>query len=243
MSSEPQNLRLYQELADWYERQAQPQMRDRFLLLAADAALAQGQAELAEDLRLRLLQHSPHHMLKPFASFAEALRSPDVQGYIGDLRETYPPETAQQMLDAVRRESADSIPPDRNLTAPLSPVLEPPPPTRTSSPAVSEPLKVYRVREDGSEVEPRPTRPSPPACRRRPPRTPPPRRRPRGPPPPPPPPAGPPPRHPCPPPDAPAGGPPTAPAAGRRGAGTGSRRLPRAAQAGEERPGRGGQKR
>jgi hypothetical protein len=160
MSSEPQNLRLYQELADWYERQAQPQMRDRFLLLAADTALAQGKTELAEELRLRLLQHSPHHMLKPFASFAEALRSPDVHGYICDLRETYPPETAQHMLDAVRRESADSLPPERELTTSPSPVLEPPP-TRTSPAVAGEPLKVYRVREDGSEVEPRPTRPSP----------------------------------------------------------------------------------
>ena len=44
-------LRVYRELADWYERQRQPQMRDRFLMLAADAALAAGRPDEAERLR------------------------------------------------------------------------------------------------------------------------------------------------------------------------------------------------
>src|SRR6266511_1725360 len=102
MPSGYQPLRVYQELADWYERQAQAQLRDRFLLLAADAALNGGQADEAERLRIRLLQQSPHHMLKPFASFAEATRSPDVQGYLSDLRQTYPPEAAAEMLASLR---------------------------------------------------------------------------------------------------------------------------------------------
>ena len=103
-------LRVYESLADWYERQAQAQMRDRFLLLAADTALAGGQPDEAERLRLRLLQHSPHHMLRPFASFAEALGSPDVQGYLSDLRQTYPPETAEQLLGSLRAGGADPEP-------------------------------------------------------------------------------------------------------------------------------------
>ena len=41
-------LRIYRELADWYERQHQPQMRDRFLVLAADAALTAGRPDEAE---------------------------------------------------------------------------------------------------------------------------------------------------------------------------------------------------
>ena len=60
-------LRVYRELADWYERQRQPQMRDRFLVLAADAAQTAGRADEAERLRLRLLKVNPHHMLKPYA--------------------------------------------------------------------------------------------------------------------------------------------------------------------------------
>src|SRR5262245_62087811 len=102
-----QPLRLYQELADWYERQAQAQLRDRFLLLAADAALNSGQPEEAERLRQRLLQLSPHHMLKPFASFAQALKSPDVQGYLSDMREKYPLDKAKALLETLRQESVE----------------------------------------------------------------------------------------------------------------------------------------
>ncbi len=59
-------LQVYTELADWYERQGQAAMRDRFLILAAEAAFSAGKPEEAERLRQRLLQGNPHHMLKPF---------------------------------------------------------------------------------------------------------------------------------------------------------------------------------
>ena len=65
MPSTEQTVRTYRELAEDYGRQGQAQMRDRFLVLAADAALAAGQTEEAEHLRGRLLQHNPHHLLKP----------------------------------------------------------------------------------------------------------------------------------------------------------------------------------
>src|SRR5688572_1432363 len=66
------NLSIYRELADHYDRLGQVSMRDRFLMLAADAALAAGQPDEAERLRQRLLATSRHHMLRPYASFAEA---------------------------------------------------------------------------------------------------------------------------------------------------------------------------
>jgi hypothetical protein len=50
-----QATRLYQELATLCERQGQPQMRDRFLVLAADAAWSAGQEEAAERIRALLL--------------------------------------------------------------------------------------------------------------------------------------------------------------------------------------------
>ena len=78
-------LRIYRELADWYERQRQPQMRDRFLVLAADAALLAGKTDEAERLRLHLLNVNPHHMLKPYPSFAQALKAPDLLTYVKDL--------------------------------------------------------------------------------------------------------------------------------------------------------------
>ena len=68
---------VYQELADWHDRRGQTQLRDRFLVLAADTAYAAGRSEQAEELRRVLLQLNPHHHLKLAASFAEALRSSD----------------------------------------------------------------------------------------------------------------------------------------------------------------------
>jgi hypothetical protein len=95
-------LLVYTELADWYERHAQASMRDRFLVLAADAALQSGQADTAERLRQRLLHANPHHLLKPYASFAEAMAAPDVETYVADLRQSYPLETAEGLLRTLR---------------------------------------------------------------------------------------------------------------------------------------------
>jgi hypothetical protein len=98
MQNTEHTVRVYEDLADWYDRSAQAKLRDWFLVLAADAALAAGQADEAERLRGRLLHANPHHLLKPYASFAEALQSRDVQGYVADLRRTYPPEAAGRSL-------------------------------------------------------------------------------------------------------------------------------------------------
>jgi hypothetical protein len=103
MPSTEQTVRTYRELAEDYGRQGQAQMRDRFLVLAADAALAAGQADEAERLRGRLLQHNPHHLLKPYSSFAEAMKSTDVQNYIGALRRNHPQEKAESLLEGLRK--------------------------------------------------------------------------------------------------------------------------------------------
>jgi hypothetical protein len=103
-------LSLYSELAERYDHLGQVSMRDRFLILAADAALEVGQAGEAERIRLRLLQGSRHHMLRPYASFAEAARAVDVQTYLRDLRTNYPPEVAQQLLDSLKEPGAEGKP-------------------------------------------------------------------------------------------------------------------------------------
>ncbi len=100
-------LRVYEDLANWYDRIGQAKLRDWFLVLAADEAFTRGHAADAERLRSRLLKTNPHHLLKPFASFKEALQSPDVQGYITDLRRTYPPEAAANLLTTQRQAAAD----------------------------------------------------------------------------------------------------------------------------------------
>ncbi len=91
-------LQVYKELADWYERQGQAAMRDRFLILAAEAAFSAGKTDEAERLRQRLLQANPHHMLKPFSTFAQALQSSNIQIYIHDLQTNYPIDKAQRLL-------------------------------------------------------------------------------------------------------------------------------------------------
>ena len=155
-------LQVYKELADWYERQGQAAMRDRFLILAAEAAFSAGKPDEAERLRQRLLQGNPHHMLKPFSSFAQALQSSNIQIYIHDLQVNYPAETVEGLLRNLR--SGVSPPPDSGQgdntlgmvprTAPLIEIRdEPTLPLGTSINA----LKVYPLRD-----EPEPTLPPAP---------------------------------------------------------------------------------
>src|SRR5438067_162392 len=124
-----QTIRIYQELADAEEKHGAPQARDRFLILAADAALSAGRPEEAERLRSRLLQLSPHHMLKPYRSLADALQSPDVRNYLAELRNSSPPAKAEAQLLALR---------DPQGTKP-SATAEPatPPPERTAKPSTA----------------------------------------------------------------------------------------------------------
>jgi hypothetical protein len=109
---------LYQDLAEGYADRGQPQFRDRFLVLAAAAALDSGDADTAERYRLRLLAVNPHHLLKPYGTFAQAMGIPDVQSYIADLRKDYPPSVARGLLNSLRdlKESTGQAIP---VTAPL----------------------------------------------------------------------------------------------------------------------------
>jgi hypothetical protein len=104
-------------------------MRDRFLLLGATALMTSGQREEAEKLRLRLLELNPSHLLKPFASLAEALKSRDILDYIDGLRRSYPPQTAEQLLESLKRDQVGGAEPNKASasphTAPGLPALEP----------------------------------------------------------------------------------------------------------------------
>lgn len=148
-----ETARVYRELAEDFERQGQAQMRDRFLVLAADAAFAAGQKDEAERLRNRLLQHNPHHLLKPYSSFAEAMKSADVQNYVGTLRRNHPYEKAEKLLQASAQGSPATPAPRKE-----------PPPTRDD-------LKVFPLKDAPEEPKagvsrtaphPRPTAPKQP---------------------------------------------------------------------------------
>jgi hypothetical protein len=123
---------VYKDLADWHERQNQPKLRDQFLVLAADAAHGAGRDNEAERLRAHLLRLNPHHMLRPFGSFAEALCSPDVQSYVNELRRTYPPQAAQEMLDKVQSRRSPGMGSEEGLET--LKVYDAPDETRTAAP-------------------------------------------------------------------------------------------------------------
>ncbi|HMF19726.1 MAG TPA: hypothetical protein VKE98_21150 [Gemmataceae bacterium] len=93
-------IQIYEDLADHFGRQKDARQRDIFLVLAADAAYALGHPDHAERLRLRLLQGSPHSLLKPYSSFGEARKSSDIQLFLEDLRSQYPPEAAEKLIVA-----------------------------------------------------------------------------------------------------------------------------------------------
>jgi hypothetical protein len=160
-----ETLRVYKDLADHYERQGQPAMRDRFLVLAADAAMEAGSAAEAERLRQRLLQANPHHLLKPYKSFAEAIGAPDVQTYVRDLRLNYPLETAENLLRSLRAENLlDSLRQEKDAVPAPKPRQVPAP--------TAEPPVVYRLhpedpppRKPGAAAEP-PYQPAPYAAPR-----------------------------------------------------------------------------
>lgn len=134
MASADRSSRVYQELAAHYGARGEAQVRDRFLVLAADAATAAGKPEEAERVRQRLLELNPHHMLRPYTSWSQALQSQDVRSYVDGLRRTYPPSSAENLLESVRGAAEDDTAPRPlpsaalDATVPLSAADMPTPP-------------------------------------------------------------------------------------------------------------------
>jgi hypothetical protein len=114
-------IRLYLDLAAGYERSGDTAMRDRFLVLACDALLAASRPHEAERVRGKLLAVNPHHMLKPFASMAQAMHSGDVRNYVEGLRRHYPPETARPLLETLRGAVAT---PAKPISPPIAAVTQ-----------------------------------------------------------------------------------------------------------------------
>jgi hypothetical protein len=161
MASTGESVRVYRELAEIYGRQGQAQMRDRFLVLAADAALTAGHPEEAEQIRGLLLKQNPDHLLKPYASFAEALKSNDVRNYVTALRRSHPYERAEHLLESLGKD-AGQRPLERTQTQPVPRIT----PESREPKAPPEDLKVFRVQEP--EEAPRPVPPPSPPTRAKP---------------------------------------------------------------------------
>jgi hypothetical protein len=161
-----ETIRLYEDLATLSDRQGQPQMHDRFLVLAADAAMSGGREDEAERVRRRLLQHNPHHLLKPYRSFAEAMQAPDVVSYVVALRRSHPVDASRQLRESLLKD-----------IGPLALEEEPPegPTVVAEGPdwAVSlddeggpEGLKIYKVLDPPEAPKPRAVPPPKPTVSR-----------------------------------------------------------------------------
>jgi len=110
MPTADERVSSYRELAECYDRLGQDIMRDRFLVLAAEAALASHRKVEAEQIRTELLRLNPHHLLMPYASFEEAMKSIDVLNYVAALRQSHPFENAELLLEVLRPSSGPSLP-------------------------------------------------------------------------------------------------------------------------------------
>lgn len=108
MATTVQAIDVYRQLAEEHHRRNHPQERDRFLLLAADAALAAGNREEAERFRRSILSQNPSHLLKPYASLDEALKSADILAYIQQLRRSFPQDKAATLLESLRKSAPSS---------------------------------------------------------------------------------------------------------------------------------------
>jgi hypothetical protein len=105
---------IYETLADRYADRGEPPLRDAFLVLAADIALASERNDEAERLRQKLLRANPRHLVSPYPTFAAAAKAMDVRDYIADLRNQFPPERAEELLHLPRemptvRGSSDTL--------------------------------------------------------------------------------------------------------------------------------------
>src|SRR5262249_1567344 len=112
-----------------------------------DAALSAGQNDEAEKFRSRLLEHNPHHLLRPFSSLAEAMKSSEVSSYVSDMRSNFPLDEAERLLASHRAETDEFMPAlDKTDSAPSSTEAAP---TRLPDPP---PLETYRFIKDQDEA-------------------------------------------------------------------------------------------
>jgi hypothetical protein len=158
--SADQTVRMYEELATLSDRQGQPQMHDRFLVLAADAALSAGRSDEAERLRRCLLQHNPHHLLKPYASFEEAMQASDVVSYVVALRRSHPEDASTQLLNSLRKDQIETN--NDPLEGATMYTAEGQWSMNLDAPQAPEALKVYRGQEPAETPKPKPAEVKPP---------------------------------------------------------------------------------
>jgi hypothetical protein len=133
MAASEDTARTYHQLAQGYERIGDASMRDRFLVLAADAYLAASRPSDAEQVRAHLVRVNPQHLLKGQLSMVQALQSSDVRNYVDGLKRHYPPDQAAKLLRELQNRPATAPNTATRPQAPGGPIpmtLAGPPPGR-----------------------------------------------------------------------------------------------------------------
>ena len=91
-------MRVYVQLAAICDQKKQPQVRDRFLLLAGVESCRAGWLGVAECCYRKLIASNPAHQAHRFASFPDALRDTDFQKLVLHWERYCPFEKAEAML-------------------------------------------------------------------------------------------------------------------------------------------------
>jgi hypothetical protein len=91
-------MKVYVQLAVISDQKQQPQVRDRFMLLAGIEACRAGWPDVAAFCRERLLTENPSHQVKRHSTMADALRNEDFQRLVTHWERYCPFEKAEALL-------------------------------------------------------------------------------------------------------------------------------------------------
>lgn len=107
-------MQVYVQLVAICDQKRQPQVRDRFLLLAGVEACRAGWLDVAECCHRRLIASNPAHQAHRFPNFADALRDADFQKLVEHWERYCPFEKAEAMLSELEP-PATVVSPDLTL--------------------------------------------------------------------------------------------------------------------------------
>lgn len=100
----------YLKLASASAGRNQPLGRDRFLVLAGEAACRAGLLDVAARCRELVVRENRRHLLGRFATFPDALRDADFEPLIKHLKRLCPAEQAEFLLQQQETETAATTP-------------------------------------------------------------------------------------------------------------------------------------
>jgi hypothetical protein len=101
MSSPVDLLGLYLHLARASQQRRRPAEHDRLLVLAAVVAAQMELPRIAAYCRHIVLQHNPRHLVRSWATIADALDDDDFLHFLKQLQRRYPQEKAESMLSTL----------------------------------------------------------------------------------------------------------------------------------------------